>query len=121
MGKEVSTEFVDDMDGSRIADGSGETVEFSVSGVDYVIDLKSSNATEFHRKLDRYIKYATRVGGRRRKTLTAGARTPIPTIVVEVEPGRGKAVRQWAAAGGYDISRRGRISSEIKEAYNAAH
>lgn len=121
MTERVSIGFVDDLDGSRIADESGETVEFSVSGVDYIIDLKGSNATEFHRKLDRYIKYATRVGGRRRKTLSAGARTPAPPIVAKSDPARARTVRQWATADGYDISRRGRIPAAIEEAYKAAH
>jgi hypothetical protein len=121
MTKIVSIEYVDDMDGSRIVDESGETVEFSVSGVEYIIDLNSSNAAEFHRKLNCYIERATRVGGRRRKTFSAGARTAMPIVVAKAEPGGGETVRQWAAADGYAISRRGRISSEIKKAYRAAH
>ena len=44
--------MVDDIDGSVIDDESGETIEFTINGVEYVIDLKSKNATEFHRKLD---------------------------------------------------------------------
>ncbi|MDR6912947.1 hypothetical protein J2W54_004960 [Rhodococcus fascians] len=55
--------MIDDIDGSVIDDESGETIDFAVSGVEYVIDLKTKNTTEFHRKLDYYIEHATRVGG----------------------------------------------------------
>lgn len=67
VAKRVTIQLVDDIDGSIIDDKSGETIGFAVNGVEYEIDLKAKNATEFHRKLDYYIEHATRVGGRKRK------------------------------------------------------
>lgn len=59
MAKKVFTQLVDDIDGSVIDDESGETIEFSVNGVDYLVDLKAKNANEFHRKIGYYIEHAT--------------------------------------------------------------
>ncbi len=122
MAKRVTTQLVDDIDGSVIDDESGETIEFAVNGVEYVIDLKAKNATEFHRKLDYYIEHSTRVGGRKRKPSPAGAATPArPGTPATRDPAQTRAIRQWAADEGYEINDRGRIPAAIEEAYNAAH
>ncbi|OZF06121.1 hypothetical protein CH298_27580 [Rhodococcoides fascians] len=122
MAKRVTTQLVDDIDGSVIDDESGETIEFAVNGVEYVIDLKAKNATEFHRKLDYYIEQSTRVGGRKRKPSPAGAATTAKTGTPATrDPAQTRAIRQWAADEGYEISDRGRIPAAIEEAYNAAH
>lgn len=73
VAKQLITQLTDDIDGTAIDDGSGESIEFSVNGVAYAIDLKSKNAAEFHRKLDYYISHAERIGGRKRRTTKAGA------------------------------------------------
>ena len=38
MAKNLIVELTDDIDGSVIADGTGESIEFCVDGVDYAID-----------------------------------------------------------------------------------
>ncbi|AYJ50293.1 histone-like nucleoid-structuring protein Lsr2 [Rhodococcus sp. P1Y] len=126
MAKKVSVELVDDLDGSVIDDGTGETIEFSVAGVDYVIDLKSKNAAEFHRKVGYYIDHAARTGGRRHRPKPAGsAPTPAPKSTAASastrDPADTRAIRQWAADEGYDIGDRGRIPASIVDAYDAAH
>ena len=121
VAKRVTTQLVDDIDGSVIDDDSGETIEFAVGGVEYVIDLKAKNATEFHRKLDYYIENSTRVGGRKRKPSPAGATTATAETTARRDPAQIRAIRQWAADEGYEISDRGRIPAAIEEAFNAAH
>ncbi|OZF57682.1 hypothetical protein CH293_02925 [Rhodococcus sp. 14-2470-1b] len=126
MAKKVSVELVDDLDGSVIDGGGGETIEFSVAGVDYVIDLRAKNAAEFHRKLDYYIDHAARTGGRRHRPKPAGnASTPTPKPTAATAPTRDpadtRAIRQWAADEGYEIADRGRIPTSIVDAYDAAH
>ncbi|MDV7991625.1 Lsr2 family protein [Rhodococcus sp. IEGM 1374] len=124
MARQTYVQLVDDIDGSVIDDESGEAIEFSVSGVEYVIDLKAKNATEFHRKLDYYIEHATRVGGLKRKAAIAApkatASTP-ETAPTKRDPEQTRAIRQWAADEGYEISNRGRIPAEIVEAFDSAH
>lgn len=124
VAKRVFTELVDDIDGSVISDESGETIEFAVSGVEYSIDLKSKNATEFHRKLDYYIEHATRVGGRRRRASAASkasAAAQSSSAPAKRDPAQTRAIRQWASDQGYEINDRGRIPADIVEAFDAAH
>ncbi|WP_027507123.1 histone-like nucleoid-structuring protein Lsr2 [Rhodococcus sp. UNC23MFCrub1.1] len=122
MAKQYVVELTDDIDGTAIADGTGESISFSVNGVDYSIDLKDKNATEFHRKLDYYIQHAERVGGRKRKTAT-----PKPSAAAESapstkrDPEQTRAIREWANANGYTVNSRGRIPAEVVEAYDSAN
>ncbi|MGO4204820.1 Lsr2 family protein [Rhodococcus sp. TAF43] len=110
MAQKIVVELIDDLDGDPI-DIGGETISFAVNGVEYNIDLNDKNATEFHRKLDYYIKYATRVGGR--KTTRPAKQTSNGTSAQEI--------REWANANGYNVSARGRISADIVEAYAAGN
>lgn len=123
MAKQVIYELVDDIDGSAIAEGGGESIEFSLDGVDYVIDLKNKNANEFRKKLDYYVDNATRVGGRKRKAAAAGAAPKVaaPAAPTKRDPAQTRAIRQWAADSGYDVNDRGRIPADIIEAYEAEH
>ncbi|MDV8056432.1 MULTISPECIES: histone-like nucleoid-structuring protein Lsr2 [unclassified Rhodococcus (in: high G+C Gram-positive bacteria)] len=119
MVRKVSVELFDDIDGSTIESGAGETIDFSVNGIDYVIDLKTMNANDFHRTLDYFIEHATRVGGRPRQTSASiSSSTPTTTRGGSSQP---KIVRQWAADKGYTISYTGRIPTNIQQAYDAAH
>jgi hypothetical protein len=67
VAKRVTTQLVDDIDGSVIVAESGETIEFAINGVEHSIDLKAKNANEFHKKITYYIEHAKRVGGRKRE------------------------------------------------------
>lgn len=113
MAKKVTVTLVDDFDGEGPAD---ETVEFSIDGVSYEIDLASRNARKLREEFKPWIEAGRRVGGRRRGR-TGGA------------PGRGRAsidreqsaaIREWARRNGHKVSTRGRIPAEIIEAFHAA-
>lgn len=123
MAKQVSIQLVDDIDGSVIDENAGETIEFSVSGVEYVIDLRTKNANEFHRKLNYYIDHGTRVGGRKRKPSPAATPTPAASTgsPAKRDAAQTRAIRKWAIDKGYQVSQRGRIPADVEEAYNAAH
>jgi hypothetical protein len=112
MAKKVTVTLVDDFDGDGAAD---ETVEFSLDGVSYEIDLSAKNAKKLREDLKQWIDSGRRVGGRRRGR--SGA------------PGRGRgsidreqsaAIRDWARRSGHKVSTRGRIPAEIIEAFHAA-
>jgi len=122
MARQIVVEHVDDIDGTPIVEGKGETIVFSVNGIDYEIDLSAKNAKEFHKKLDHYIGHATRVGGRLSRSagrLTSGGE--VKRKPTRQDRDHVRAVREWAQEQGYDIGVRGRIPTEITEAYNAAH
>jgi hypothetical protein len=113
MAKKVVVQLVDDIDQEPIEEG-GEHIRFAVGGVEYEIDLNDENAAEFHRRLDYYIDFATKVDGRRgRSTSTPSTQRRSPDLT--------KAVREWARENGHAVSARGRISAEIQQAYDAAH
>lgn len=121
MAKRQIIELTDDIDGGIISDGNGESIDFSVNGIDYTIDLKDKNANEFHRKLTYCTDRATRVGGRKRRASpTANTPHADPTPVTR-DPSQTRAIREWANANGYDVSARGRISAAVVEAFESAH
>lgn len=123
VAKQLITQLTDDIDGTAIDDGSGESIEFSVNGVAYAIDLKSKNATEFHRKLDYYISHAERIGGRKRRTTKASGASTTGSAAAPAKRDREqtKAIREWANSNGYELSGRGRIPEHVIEAFDNAH
>jgi hypothetical protein len=80
-------------------------------GADYEIDLTTDHATELRGVLERYAAHARRLRGTPDRR---GARTT-PTGRDETQK-----IRDWARAHGYNPSPRGRISQNIKKAYDAA-
>lgn len=115
MAQKVTVELVDDIDGA-VAE---ETVEFGIDGVSYQIDLSSKNAKKLRELLAGYVASARRAGGRKRAGGRPGrpARGPVGTVDRE----QNQAIREWARKRGMKVSERGRISSEVLEAYHQAN
>ena len=109
MAQKVQILLVDDIEGGD----ADETVRFGLDGVDYEIDLSTGNAEELRNALAAYVGSARRVGGRRRSGRRSGSSN--------TAGGSAAAIREWARANGYEVSDRGRVSAEIREAYAAAH
>ena len=107
MAKKVQVLLVDDVDKESSAD---ETVTFALDGVSYEIDLTTENAAKLRDSLAMWIGHAERTGGRR-----SAGRSPGRSGRRDVSQ-----IRQWARENGYDISERGRISTEVQEAYEKA-
>lgn len=105
----VVVEIFDDLDGEKIESG-GETIEFSIGGVAYSIDLKDENAAALRRLLMGYIRHSRRIGGRK----SWAAMGPLSNNGLH-------EVRQWAHAHGYRIHNRSRIPQAVLEDYAAAH
>ncbi len=104
MAKRTQIVMEDDLDGSV----ASETLSFSVDGVAYEIDLNPQNAARLRESLAPWVSHARRTGGRRATGRKA-------------RPGTANDVRAWAIAQGMKVSSRGRVSQEIKDAYEAAH
>lgn len=113
MAKKVTVTLVDDFDGEGPAD---ETVEFSVDGVSYEIDLSAKNAKKLRDDLKQWIDAGRRVGGRRRGRPGTPARGGRGSIDRE----QSAAIRDWARRNGHKVSTRGRIPAEVIEAFHAA-
>ena len=110
MAQKVQVILTDDLDGGE----ADESVQFAIDGVSYEIDLSEANAEALREALAPYLEAARRVGGRssRRSTAArtaAGERTDLSDL------------RSWAREHGYQVSDRGRVSSEVRSAYEAAH
>ena len=102
MAQKVQVVLVDDVDGGSAT----ETVKFSVDGAQYEIDLSSAHAAQMREALAPWLKAARKVSGRGAARGRAGTDT--------------SKVRAWAKANGFNVSERGRISAEVRSAYNAA-
>jgi len=108
MAQKVQVILVDDLDGGSAA----ETVTFGLDGVSYEIDLSHANAAKLRESLAGWVGHARRIGGRASRGRRTGAARA---------GGSAAAVRAWARAQGRTVSERGRISAEIKAAFDAAH
>lgn len=111
MSQKVTVTFVDDIDDELAAD---ETVEFSVDGVGYSIDLSSGNAQKLRNDFAMWIAHARKEGGRKR------GRGPTGKTRASVDREQSAAIREWARRSGHAVSDRGRIPAAIIEAYHQA-
>lgn len=126
----VTKRLADDLDHTLDAETS---VDFSVNGTAYVLDLAKSNEKKFLDMLAPWIEVARKSGKAPKVKGAPRVRSnsnPAPGIdpeqkkVVEawVEETEAETVRQLARKGGVAVSDRGRISLEGKvAAYNQAH
>ena len=111
MAQKVLVEILDDIDGTTAA----QTVQFGLDGVTYEIDLSDGNATALRDELARYIAAGRRIGGRKVRVATGQSTTTSTT-----DRERNQQIRAWANANGYEVSERGRLSSEVIAAYEQA-
>lgn len=115
MARRIVHQLVDDIDGSVLEIGEGETIHFSLNSVSYEIDLNTAHAEELRKALEPYIS-AGRKAGSSNSTARTSASRKRPARNPEVA-----AIRAWANENGHTLSERGRIPASILEAYNAAH
>ncbi len=110
MAQKVQVILVDDVDGGE----AEESVSFSLDGVNYEIDLSGANAESLRDALATWVGHARRIGGRSGRGRSAG-RTKAPAKPDLTQ------VRAWARDNGFQVSDRGRVSSEVMSAYEGAH
>ncbi len=104
MAQRVQVVLVDDVDGGE----ASETLSFSLENVSYEIDLSAENAAQMRADFQTWTDRARRVTSKRAGS-TRSRRSD------------SAKVRAWAKDNGYEVSERGRISSEIREAYTKAN
>jgi hypothetical protein len=110
VAKQTTVTLVDDLDGGE----AEEQVEFAVDGKSYEIDLSAANSARLREALAPFISAARRASGRRRSGAPATGR---PSTDRE----QNQAIREWAQSQGMKISERGRIPSNVLEAYHQNH
>lgn len=111
MAQRTQVILVDDIDGSEAT----QTVTFGIDGVTYEIDLNEEHAAALRESVEEWTAKARRVSGRRntRRNTRRRARSSVP--------GETQRIRDWARAEGIEVSTRGRISAEVREAYLKAN
>jgi hypothetical protein len=116
MAQKVQVILVDDVDGGE----ADETVSFALDGVSYEIDVSESHAQSLRDALAPWLGHARRVGGRssggRPRQSGGKARGSAASDRLDLT-----AVRSWARGNGFQVSDRGRVSSEVLAAYEKAH
>ncbi|MFG3707234.1 Lsr2 family protein [Micromonospora sp. NPDC047670] len=112
MARKVITVLTDDLDGGK----ADRTVEFSLDGVAYTIDVSDENAGVLRKALDPYISAGRRIGRGAIDATRAPRRAGAPGGS-GMDREQNRAIREWAVKNGYKISERGRIPVEVVEAY----
>jgi hypothetical protein len=117
MAQRVVMQLEDDLDGTPIEEGEGETVVFALDGTSYEIDLTSENAAALRGAVENYVGAARKVSGSRgsaarsRRSGSVGSRSSGSST---------REVREWARSNGYEVPDRGRVPKNIREAFGAA-
>ena len=111
MRKEITDiQLIDDIDGSPAT----TTIEFGVGGKNYVIDLSEANEAAFNAALAPYIEHARRAPANKRKSRSSSE-------AARAKRQKTAEMRAWALDNGHTIAKRGQLSQEIIDAYEAAH
>lgn len=114
MRKEITdVQLIDDIDGSPAT----ATIEFTFDGKNYVIDLSEQHADEFNKALAPYIEHARRA--RRAPANKRKARSS--SEAARIKRQKTAEMRAWAIDNGHTIAKRGQLSQDIIDAYEAAH
>jgi len=111
MAKKVTVTLLDDMDGKTSAEHEG--VSFSIDGVEYEIDLSSSNYNKLHEMLDPWKGKARKISSRRQKAAVG----KVDKAARDARKDELADIRVWAQKHGHKVSARGRVSAEIQAAY----
>ncbi|WP_439592080.1 histone-like nucleoid-structuring protein Lsr2 [Microbacterium sp.] len=117
MARRIVHQLVDDIDGTVLEVGEGETVLFSLDGVAYEIDLTDENAAALRSSLEPYLAAGRSISSSRAVSSASGSAGK------RRRPGQQdySAIRAWAKSNGYEVSERGRVPASVLEAYEAAH
>jgi len=110
MAQRTQVFLTDDLDGTNIPAGKGETITFALDGKTYEIDLTRKNGTALRKALRPYIE-----AGRSVRT-SRGVKVRRTHLGSDA-----KTIKEWARAQGYDVNTRGRIPNEIRQAFEAAN
>ncbi|WP_136518444.1 MULTISPECIES: histone-like nucleoid-structuring protein Lsr2 [Cellulomonas] len=118
MAQKVQVLLVDDVDGGT----ADETVTFGLDGVTYEIDLTAENAAKLRDALAPWVGHGRRVGGRSSSGRSSSGRSSSGSSSSRsARANEAQEIREWAKENGYQVSERGRISAEVRQAYDAAH
>jgi Lsr2 len=105
--QKVEVQLEDDLTGG-LAD---ETVEFSVGGRAYEIDLSTRHAADFRRRLAPFVEHARLVRPHRLRA----------TVRTAAHRERSRQIRVWAEQQGFALAEHGRLPANVVHEYQTAH
>lgn len=108
MAQKVHVVLEDDLDGGEAT----ETVSFGLDGSTYEIDLHEKNARALRDALAVYVGHGRKAASVRRSPRAAASSDGSASA---------REIREWARSNGVAVTERGRISAEVREAFEAAH
>lgn len=113
MATKTQITLIDDTDGTP----ADETIQFSLDGVTYEIDLTQAHAEALRESFGRFLDAARRTGGR--STRTASTRPAAKPDEVTREDREN--MREWARRNGWpSLGSRGRVPDEVVQRWNDA-
>lgn len=101
----------DDLDGKTLSEDT-KPVALSYNGKAYELYLSRANSKKLSDAIEKFTQNAQPVAAPRRtksKSRSSSSSTEFA------------AIREWAKESGHEVNSRGRIKSEVVEAYRAAH
>ncbi len=110
MAQKVNIVLVDDIDGSDAT----ETISFGLDGTTYEIDLNDKNAKALRDSLAGYVGHSRKVGAASRRGRKSAASAAASGTSA-------REIRDWARSNGYDVPDRGRVSADVRAAFEAAN
>lgn len=115
MAQKTIVTLVDDLTGEEAEHIS--TVEFTLDGMAYELDLSDENSTNLHDALSEYVKAARKIGGRRRSGPRPGRAIKNTGRAAGYNRETLKSIREWAKKNGHNVSDRGRLSAKVVQAW----
>lgn len=114
VAQKVQVLLVDDLQGGE----ADETVMFALDGVAYEIDLNNENADRLRELLAPYVDKGRKQSGKLSSRSGRGRGAARSTAAAAQDTAR---IRSWAKEHGFAVSDRGRVPSNVREAYEKAH
>ncbi|MHB1535241.1 MAG: histone-like nucleoid-structuring protein Lsr2 [Acidimicrobiales bacterium] len=114
MGRKIHVVLTCDLDDDEVP--AAETVSFAVNGTSYAFELCERHLGEFNAAFAGYVTAARREDDSRPSRRAGGSGAAL-------HGGRSAgredlaAIRSWARANGYQVSDRGRIPAEVRQAW----
>jgi hypothetical protein len=111
--------LIDDLNGSEAA----ETIDFSLDGREYQIDLSEDNAVKLRDSIAEFVAAARRAprGPRASGRGNTGGGNVNKGAPTRRDRAQTAAIRQWAQQHGHVVAERGRVPKTIVEAYEKEH
>lgn len=106
MARREIIQYFDDIDNKPLTEEELNIVKFGLGGTNYVLELSEKNAKAFRDKLEPYIQVARREGTAAPRARRTGSATP-----------DSKKIREWGRENGFQVSDRGKLSTELIAAY----